>query len=139
MASLLKGKFYLAAGIISSIILLDHFTKSLFVSSCNTGVAFGLFQSEKYVGLIASVLVILMFSFYLLKQTKKLPIIPASLIIGGGLSNLLDRFVFGCVRDFIDFRIWPSFNIADIAINVGVAVIAIMVISRKRKSSDLNH
>lgn len=139
MASFLKGKFYTTAGIISSTILLDHLTKSLFTSSCNTGIAFGLFQSEKYVGLIASVSVILMFSFYLLKQTKKIPIILASLVVGGGLSNLADRFVFGCIRDFIDFKIWPSFNIADIAINAGVAVIVIMVIPRKRKSSDLNH
>lgn len=134
MASFLKGKFYIVAGIISSTILLDHLTKSLFASSCNAGIAFGLFQSEKYAGLIASVSVILMFSFHLLKQTKKIPIISASLIIGGGLSNLADRIVFGCVRDFIDFRIWPSFNIADSAVTVGVTLIIFILIMGKNDS-----
>lgn len=139
MASLLKSKFYIAAGIIFLIIFIDHLTKSLFVSNCNSGLAFGMFRSAKYLSLLVPVLVILAFAFYFLKQTKKTNIISASLVIGGGLSNTLDRLVFGCVRDFIDFKIWPSFNIADIAISVGVAVIVIMVISRKRKSSDLNH
>lgn len=139
MASLLKSKFYIAARIISSIIFLDHLTKLLLASSCNTGIAFGLFQSEKHVGLTASVLVILMFSFYLLKQKEKLPVISSSLIIGGGLSNLIDRLIFGCVRDFIDFKIWPSFNLADVVVNLGVAIFALEVIVRKRKSSDLNY
>lgn len=41
------------------------------------------------------------------------------LLIGGALSNLIDRLLFGGVRDFIDLRVWPVFNLADVALTVG--------------------
>ena len=42
-------------------------------------------------------------------------------MISGAAANLIDRFQNGLVVDFIDFRIWPVFNIADIAIVVGTS------------------
>ena len=42
------------------------------------------------------------------------------LIVSGALSNLFDRIFFGHIIDFIDFRIWPIFNIADACITLGI-------------------
>lgn len=41
-----------------------------------------------------------------------------SLILGGAIGNLIDRLRFGFVVDFLDFRVWPVFNLADSAITV---------------------
>jgi len=52
-----------------------------------------------------------------------------SLIIGGAVGNLIDRFIFGSVVDFLDFHIaqyhWPAFNIADMAITIGTILLGI--------------
>lgn len=43
-----------------------------------------------------------------------------SLYIGGAIGNLIDRVRYASVTDFIDFRVWPSFNVADAAMTIGV-------------------
>ena len=50
------------------------------------------------------------------------------LVFGGAAGNLLDRIRSGVVTDFIDLRIWPVFNVADIAITVGLALLAIRLL-----------
>jgi len=45
------------------------------------------------------------------------------LILGGALSNFLDRILYGYVIDYIDIRIWPIFNFSDLCISTGVALI----------------
>jgi signal peptidase II len=58
--------------------------------------------------------------------------IALSLILGGALGNLYDRIAFGYVVDFLEFYVgayhWPSFNIADSAITVGVVLLAFEII-----------
>jgi signal peptidase II len=56
--------------------------------------------------------------------------VPLALVAGGALGNLLDRVRFAAVVDFIDFRVWPVFNIADVAITVGVAVLLFQLVRR---------
>ena len=53
------------------------------------------------------------------------PVLPVALglLIGGSVSNLLDRIRLGHVTDFLDFRCWPAFNLADCFIVVGVAIL----------------
>ena len=51
-----------------------------------------------------------------------------ALIVGGAIGNLLDRIYQGHVTDFIDFIHFPAFNVADAAINVGVAAIVIAIL-----------
>jgi signal peptidase II len=46
-----------------------------------------------------------------------------TLIISGAISNIIDRIYFGCVIDFIDLRIWPVFNLADIYITIGAIIL----------------
>ncbi len=44
------------------------------------------------------------------------------LILGGAFGNWVDRIQYGAVVDFLDFRIWPVFNLADSAISIGVGI-----------------
>lgn len=54
------------------------------------------------------------------------------LILGGAIGNLVDRISFGYVIDFLDFRIWPVFNIADFSITIGAIVLSWEILRRKR-------
>ena len=61
-----------------------------------------------------------------------------ALILGGALGNLYDRLLYGYVVDFLEFYVgsysWPTFNIADTAISIGVGVLAIEVIRDEIRS-----
>jgi signal peptidase II len=58
-------------------------------------------------------------------------LLASSLVIGGAVSNLYDRVRFGYVIDYLDFRVWPVFNVADAAICVGVFLIGADVLRRR--------
>ena len=96
----------------------------------NTGIAFGLFKDQGIVFIVVPVIaiILLFFNLYYYKQNGEVLsrgyIIAFSLILGGAIGNLIDRIYFGYVIDFLDFRIWPVFNIADSAITIGAVVIA---------------
>jgi signal peptidase II len=87
----------------------------------NTGVAFSMLSSggplPTIVGLIA-VTALLVFFFTHLR--RPLVWLPTGLLLGGAAGNLLDRVRIGSVTDFVKFPHWPAFNVADIAITVGV-------------------
>jgi len=55
----------------------------------------------------------------------------SGLILGGTLSNLIDRLLFGFVIDFLDFRIWPVFNIGDSCVCIGAVFLMIYIIKKK--------
>ena len=54
-----------------------------------------------------------------------------SLILAGALGNLIDRIRFGYVVDFLDFRIWPVFNIADACISIGTVLLVLQIFRHK--------
>lgn len=119
----MKNKFFLTAFLI---ITLDQVTKYLFTNvnygifryTENTGAAFSLFQGYALtLGLISLIVTGLILYYY-----KKYPKywLSLSFVLGGTIGNLIDRVFFGYVRDFIDFRIWPVFNIADSFNVIGV-------------------
>jgi len=61
-----------------------------------------------------------------------------ALVLGGALGNFISRIIYSYVIDFLDFRIlpnyhWPSFNVADIAITVGVVLLLIKMSSAEKK------
>ena len=103
----------------------------------NTGIAFGLFKDQGLVFVIIPIIaiILLVFNLYYFQQNKEVLsqryIIAFSLILGGAIGNLIDRIVAGHVIDFIDFRIWPVFNVADSAITIGAVMIAIQCFKLK--------
>ncbi|AZL16018.1 signal peptidase II [Rickettsiales endosymbiont of Stachyamoeba lipophora] len=98
----------------------------------NYGISFGLFQAPGLGKFIfpTIALAISLYLLWLVKNTQdKLQVFAFSLIIGGALGNIIDRIVCGYVRDFLDFYIdkyhWPSFNLADSFVCIGVSLIII--------------
>ena len=89
----------------------------------NTGIAFGLFKGNS--GLWVGVGLLVLVWIYRLLQKRQIQglwaFIGLGLISGGALGNLIDRLQYGYVIDFLDFRVWPVFNVADICISVGTA------------------
>ena len=72
----------------------------------------------------------------LLLQTKDYWVKTALVfILSGAASNMIDRISHGCVVDFIDLRIWPVFNLADIYITIGVTLLFINLIKNKRREA----
>jgi signal peptidase II len=63
------------------------------------------------------------------------PILPTALglLIGGSVSNLVDRIRLGHVTDFLDFRYWPAFNLADSFIVIGVAILLLALAAVDRE------
>jgi len=125
--------------IIPLIVIFDQLTKYAFANvnfaiiknifhfsySCNTGAAFSILQNMNSY-LIWFSIIVLGIIIYLYPQIKKnYERIAIYLIVSGIIGNLIDRILFGCVRDFIDFRIWPVFNIADSAIVIGVMLLVL--------------
>ena len=103
----------------------------------NNGTAFGLFKGANVALAILSALVIMLISFYVLKNRAPGFANPLTLglILGGALGNLFDRVRFGYIIDFIDFRVWPVFNVADSAITIGMAVLAWNILKQNFKLS----
>jgi signal peptidase II len=110
-----------------SIPVIDHIFHFTLVH--NTGIAFGLFKDQGFVFIIIPIIaiILLIFNIYYYRQNNSFLnrsyIIAFSLILGGAIGNLIDRMTYGYVVDFLDFRIWPVFNIADSAITIGAIVI----------------
>lgn len=100
----------------------------------NTGIAFGLFKNQGVVFIIIPVIAIILLAYNIYyykhndEKLSRLYIVAFSMILGGAIGNLIDRIYYGYVIDFIDFRIWPVFNIADSAITIGALIIAVKFI-----------
>lgn len=95
----------------------------------NTGGAFGLFRDHIQI-LIALTLImflVLLLNFRRIPKATLWQRIALGLFLGGALSNFLDRVFRGYVVDFLNFQIWPVFNVADSAITVGVVIYCIYI------------
>lgn len=92
----------------------------------NSGVAFGFFQGHGlWITLGTLVILGVLFRATLRPAPGKWVPVCLGLILGGAVGNLIDRLRFGSVVDFLDFRIWPVFNLADSCITVGAALLAV--------------
>jgi signal peptidase II len=91
----------------------------------NKGVAFGLGGdiSAALIGVTIVLLVGLLVFLALRSDGGWLVWLPAALLVGGALGNLADRVRDGAVIDFIDLPLWPTFNLADVAITAGVLLL----------------
>lgn len=98
----------------------------------NPGAAFGMLPQARWFFILAAAALILAFLVYHRRLKKE----PAAFYYGcvamlaGAVGNLVDRIRQGLVIDFFDFRIWPVFNVADIAIVLGVAGMIFAILFR---------
>ncbi len=110
---------------------------------CNPGSAFGILARQSVLitlAAIAGLAAILLFSRYF-RRSGRLGSVALALVFGGAVGNLIDRFRFGCVTDFIDVRLWrdfhwPAFNVADSAITIGVVTLLVFMFRELRKGDD---
>lgn len=102
----------------------------------NEGIAFGLFhQHEGLLLILISLSLILLFVWgHTLKHTR-LSRWGIGLILGGAVGNWVDRVRVGAVIDFLDFRVWPVFNLADTAITTGVVLCMILFFKEQKNPS----
>jgi signal peptidase II len=133
----------------AAVILLDQVSKLLVVSytesgraitliphvlvlrqTYNTGASFGLMSGRNtLVFLVASIIIVftLVWFFIFRKKNSVWTFVGLGLILGGALgNNILDRLARGKVIDFFDLGWWPVFNVADIAIVVGVIIVVVV-------------
>ena len=96
----------------------------------NTGAAFGILKNANNFFIIVSIIIILFLLFYRYYYFKSNIYINISigLIIGGAVGNLIDRILLNYVVDYLDFRVWPVFNLADSAIVVGAGILIIYIL-----------
>jgi signal peptidase II len=101
----------------------------------NSGIAFGFFSQATAVVIILTGLAVAWMLVFFARSGARHPILPVALglVIGGSTSNLLDRVRLGYVTDFLDFRWWPAFNLADSFIVVGVLVLLATLVLAERE------
>jgi signal peptidase II len=121
--SMVKQNFQLgqSSPIIKNVFHLTYIT--------NTGSAFGLFKGINLFFILFSIIVIVIILYFIkrIKENEKALQLAVGLLLGGTIGNLMDRIFHGSVIDFIDFRIWPVFNIADSAVTISVALLIILL------------
>jgi len=100
----------------------------------NSGIAFGLFSSATAVVTVVTAVAVGWMLLFFARSGSRHPVLPAALglLIGGSLSNLVDRIRLHHVTDFIDLKWWPAFNLADSFIVVGVAILLAGLVAADR-------
>lgn len=92
----------------------------------NTGAGFGILKNSTSILTMISLIVAITCIYYYHKVPKEKVIQTCyALFLGGVVGNLIDRLLLGQVIDFINLPLWPTFNIADAAITIGVIGIII--------------
>ena len=101
----------------------------------NSGIAFGFFSQATAVVIVLTALAVAWMLVFFARSGARHPILPVALglVIGGSTSNLLDRVRLGYVTDFLDFRWWPAFNLADSFIVIGVLVLLAALVLAERE------
>jgi signal peptidase II len=101
----------------------------------NSGIAFGLFASATAVVTVLTAVAVAWMVVFFARSGSRHPVIPAALglLIGGSLSNLVDRIRLGHVTDFLDLGWWPAFNLADSFICVGMIVLLAALVFADRR------
>ena len=105
----------------------------------NKGVAFGLFaqgspwiQSYFFIPISIAASLVMLFIIFRAGSNEMLKVSALSMVLAGALGNLLDRWRWGEVVDFIDIHYrslhWPAFNVADASISVGVILLGIVLV-----------
>ena len=107
----------------------------------NSGIAFGLFASATAAVIALTGIAVAWMLLFFARSGSRHPVLPVALglVIGGSLSNLLDRVRLGYVTDFLDFRYWPAFNLADSFIVIGVVILLAALLAAEREPRRARH
>ncbi len=98
----------------------------------NRGAAFGMFQNQLLMFVLISVFAVALIILSLRDKNNSFIFkISLSLILGGAIGNLIDRLRLGFVIDFLDFRVWPVFNLADSVITVAAILLTWELLFKK--------
>jgi signal peptidase II len=143
----------LLAVLAAGVIVVDHVTKAWVASTFLPGEsriviphvlyltyvqnyhgAFGLFGTHPLLLTAAASIVLISFYLWYRREGASTAVhIAFALIFGGAVGNIVDRLRFGYVHDFIDFRVWPVFNVADSAITIGVCILLLQMLAHDRR------
>lgn len=94
----------------------------------NTGAGFGIMAGYRNLFIYITIIIILGLIIFRKKAQKNTLLdLATGLIIGGGCGNLIDRIWMGYVIDYLDFRIWPVFNLADSMVVIGSGILLIYI------------
>ncbi len=107
----------------------------------NRGAAFNMLDGKSLILIMVPLIAIGVAIWYMEKHLEEhwTLLVSLLLIIAGGVGNLIDRCFMGFVTDMFDFRIWPVFNIADIAVCVGAGILVLYTFAfyeEKEKKED---
>ena len=91
----------------------------------NTGAAFGILEDQTFFLIIMAFIGLAAIYLYYRYPPFEHGIVPIAIgmMLGGAAGNLIDRIRVGRVTDFVDFRFWPAFNVADSSISIGIVVL----------------
>jgi signal peptidase II len=147
-----RGAWLRAASVLAGVIAADQLTKHLvdgsigvgehrrllpgveLVHTVNNGVAFSVSAGgPQIVVVVIAVAVAAIVAYFVTHVDRPLLWLPAGLMVGGALGNLVDRIRSGAVTDFIKLPHWPAFNLADTAITIGV--VALLYVLREDEGS----
>ena len=104
----------------------------------NTGAAFSLFRNLPVMTIVLPcvLMAVCVYAIWrLYREDMIFPLVCTELILGGGLGNMVDRIARGYVVDMLDFRVFPVFNVADIAITTGCGLLMIWAFLSERKEN----
>ena len=104
----------------------------------NPGAAFGLLENQTWFFILAAAAISLAFVWYYPRLRRECGFLHYGCVamVAGAIGNLIDRIKMGLVVDFLDFRIWPVFNLADIAIVVGVISMVYAILFRLKEDEE---
>ena len=102
----------------------------------NSGIAFGLFSSWTSIVIVLTIVAVAAMVLFFARSAQRHALLPVALgfVLGGSLSNLVDRLRFGYVTDFLDVARWPAFNLADTFIVLGVGLLFVSFVVADRTS-----
>ena len=149
----------LAAAIATVVCVLDQITKAAVIANIaldesievipgvlnwtyirNRGMAMGLLSDHRWVFMVMSIILIAAIVLYVIfsKSTRRMTVCILAAILGGGVGNMIDRFAYGYVVDFIDVRFLPHvwkwiFNVADVFVTVGAVLLGALFIVNEIK------
>jgi signal peptidase II len=148
------GRTILRAVLVAALVIfLDQLTKALvradierfeevdlilgikLVHTRNTGVAFSMLSGGgPLVVIVAVIAVVALLAVFLTHLKTRLIWLPVGMLLGGAAGNLIDRIRIGAVTDFVKIPHWPAFNVADIAVTVGVLILVFVLERHDRRS-----